>query len=119
MTKTKHWIGVLLAATLTLSAGTAFAIAARDYGRDLVRHQTELRACAGSHRGNVVIEIDVTGRGQLAAGRVVSGEGAMRQVGECVLREARSWTFQRSTSGSRQRYEIRPVDEAVQVRRAR
>lgn len=115
----RHLIGLGLAAALTFTAGTGFAIAARDYGRDLVRHQAELQACAGSNRGDVVIEIDVNGRGQLSAGRVVSGEGPMRQVGECVLREARGWTFQRSTSGSRQRYELRPTDDAVQVRRAR
>ena len=113
-------LGALLVVTLAMTSGTASAIVARDYGSDLVRHQRELRACAGAHRGSVTLELDITGRGQLRRGSVVeSSSDEMRQVGECVLRAARGWTFQTSTSGGMGRYVLVAADDAVEVRRRR
>ncbi|MEZ4340187.1 MAG: hypothetical protein R3B82_26490 [Sandaracinaceae bacterium] len=118
-----HRTNAVAAAVITailLTGGTALALFARDYGADLVRHQAELRECAGTHRGTVTLELRVDGGGRLEGSRVVeSSSPAMGEVGACVLRRARGWTFQSSSSGAMGQYLLTAMDDAVQVRRVR
>ncbi len=119
MTRTTPFLTAAAFLGLTLSAAGASAIAARDYSRTLVMHQDEMRACAGDARGEVTIELTISPRGALTGGRVTeSASRATRAMGECVLREARGWTFASSTSGGGGAYLLTATDESVQVRRA-
>lgn len=112
-------LGLVSGIVISLAASGAAAIAARDYTRDLTMHQAELARCAGAERGSVTIRMDISGRGRLTGGAVVGASSdAMRGVGECVLREARAWTFQRSSSGGGGVYQIEPRGDAVVVRNA-
>ncbi|MFK7985937.1 MAG: hypothetical protein AB8I08_07885 [Sandaracinaceae bacterium] len=118
--KTKQMLrGFLAAATLLGLTAPAHALTQRDYSHDLVQHQTEMRACMGDHRGDVTVSLVVSGRGRLESSSVGSATSdGMREGGACVLREAQSWQFLRSTSGAHVSYVLTATDRAVQVRRA-
>jgi len=100
-----------------LCTSVAFARVARDYRTDFYAHTDEIRACAGTQRGSVTLEVAISPEGTLETSRVTaSSRPEMRSVGECVLGRARSWTFQRSSSGGRPTYELTIDAQAISLR---